>query len=87
MAACIALCRDCADICLLTAEYMSRFSKFHLQSALLCAEVCEACAAECDRMAASHSGRSKEILQRCADLCRRCAASCRRIAQTGQTAA
>jgi len=80
MSKCIELCRDCADICLLDAQLMSRNSPFHIQSCALCADVCEACATECERMVASHEGDMKSLLQRCADICRHCAEACRQMA-------
>ena len=44
------LLRDCADVCALTARY-TRDSRFSKESATFCADVCEACAAECMRHA------------------------------------
>lgn len=80
MARCIELCRDCADICLLDARFMSRNSQFHFQTCAVCADVCEACATECERMAGSHEGAMGELMRRCAEACRRCAESCRQMA-------
>jgi hypothetical protein len=80
MVRCIELCRDCADICLLDAQFMSRHSPFHVETCRVCAEVCEACAAECERMAAAHEGDMQTIVKQCADSCRRCAESCREMA-------
>ncbi|MGI8735022.1 MAG: four-helix bundle copper-binding protein [Pyrinomonadaceae bacterium] len=80
MARCIELCRDCADICLLDARFMSRGSQYHFQTCAVCADVCEACAQECERMAGSHGGAISELMRQCAEACRRCAESCRRMA-------
>ena len=80
MVRCIELCRDCADICLLDVQFMSRHSPFHFQTCRVCADVCEACAAECERMASAHEGDMQTILKQCADICRRCAESCREMA-------
>jgi hypothetical protein len=79
MTRCIELCRDCADIYLLDAQFMSRHSSFHVETCRVCADACEACAAECERMARSHEGDMQTVLQRCADVCRRCAESCREM--------
>lgn len=69
----IRLLRDCADICLMAAAMMSRGSAFQRQHCALCAEVCKACAASCDRV-----GREPQM-QTCADACRQCEQSCRRM--------
>lgn len=73
MAACIRLDRDCSNICWTTAAFMSRGSKHYRLVCHACAEVCEACAAECSKHNAGHC-------QRCADACRRCAQECHAIA-------
>jgi hypothetical protein len=71
---CIALDRDCADVCRLASALMSRGSPFAKQLCMLCATVCEACAAECEKHSAMDHCRI------CAEVCRRCAAECRRMA-------
>ena len=73
MAGCIRLDRDCADICWLAAGWMSRGSTFSAALCRLCAEVCDACGAECGKHKADHC-------QRCAEACRQCAAECRKMA-------
>jgi hypothetical protein len=73
MAECIRLDVDCAEICRLAAGYMARGSS---QSALICrtcAEICDACGAECERHDHDHC-------KECAEACRRCAEECRRMA-------
>ncbi|MFL6710744.1 MAG: four-helix bundle copper-binding protein [Massilia sp.] len=70
MAHCIALDIQCAGICRLSAEFMSRDGEFARQLCALCAEVCEACATECAGHPAGHC-------QACAEACRQCAAACR----------
>ncbi len=77
MAQCIKLCLDCADICLLDARFMSRDSRYHFETCVLCAGICEDCARACDT-AASESNKS--IMEECAKVCRACAASCRAMA-------
>ena len=69
----IGLLLDCADACRLSADFMLRGSPRHARSCTLCAEMCEACAAECDRF-------EDEFMKACAMVCRRCAASCREMA-------
>lgn len=73
MAECIRLDRDCADVCLLAAVYMCRDSRYVKQICGFCAEVCEACGAECAKHPHGHC-------QECAEACRRCAEECRKMA-------
>lgn len=64
----------CAEICSTSARFMLLGSKHHTSTCGVCAEVCEACAKDCDRFNAD------EMMQACADACRRCAESCRQMA-------
>lgn len=75
MARCVALDIDCAAICRLAAGYMARGSEFEKQVCGLCADVCEACGAECAKHQHAHC-------QECAQACRRSAEECRRMAGT-----
>ncbi len=75
MTACIQLCRDCADICTLCARLTVRGSQSMASFMTVCAEACEACAAECEKHA-DHNEHCKA----CAEACRRCAAECRQMA-------
>ncbi len=75
MTACIKLCRDCADICTLCGRLEARGSQFMKQYMQLCADVCEACATECEKHADHHAH-----CKVCAEACRRCAAECREMA-------
>ena len=72
MTRCIRLCRDCADICLLSGALMSRNSPFAEQICRQCAEVCDACAETCEAHAPHHPmcGDCAKECRRCADLCR-----------------
>lgn len=70
MARCIELDRDCADICMLAAEMLTRDSMHAHKLLALCAEICEACAAECEKHAHDHC-------KACAEACRKCAEACR----------
>ena len=73
MARCIALDRDCADICATAARWMARDSEFANAICRQCAEVCRACGAECRKHKMDHC-------QRCADACDACAEECERMA-------
>jgi tryptophanase len=72
MAECIRLDLDCAAICRLAAGYMARGSTRARDICRLCADVCEACGAECAKHKLDHC-------QRCAEACRACVAECRKM--------
>ena len=76
MAECIRLDQDCAQVCWMAAGFMSRGSHFLQELCRLCADVCDACGAECAR-------HEEEHCRRCADACRHCAEECRRMAGAG----
>lgn len=69
MAACIALDRDCADICTQAARLLQRDSKIAHQYLLLCEEICRMCGDECAKHKADHC-------RKCAEACRKCAEAC-----------
>jgi len=71
--ACIQLLRDCAEICAMASRYMAWNSAYAKQVCALCANLCEACAAECAKFQDAHC-------QACAEVCRKCAAECRKMA-------
>jgi len=68
---CLSLCRDCADICTLTARLQARDSKYAKQVAVLCAAICKECVEVCGKQAA-HNDACRECVvacQECADAC------------------
>ena len=71
LAKCIRLNIDCAGICTLTASLIARGSEHGRHLLKECAEVCDACAAECEK----HS--HMEHCKKCAEACRVCANACR----------
>jgi len=73
MGKCIALDIDCAAVCRLTAGFTARGSTFAPQVCRLCAEICEACGAECGKHHTEHC-------QDCAQACLRSAQECRSMA-------
>jgi hypothetical protein len=76
-AACVAVLRDCADLCALLAHYIARESP---RCPLLygpCLAACEACATECDRLA-----YDDERCRLAAIECRRCASECLKLGPT-----
>src|SRR5215831_5176077 len=72
MAQCTRLCWECAEVCLLTAKWVSRGSTWTKEIRRLCAEVCDRCAQLCERHAPQHA-----LCGPCAEECRRCASVCR----------
>ena len=73
MADCIATDMDCAQICHLAVAYMARGSRQVPAMCGLCAQICDACAAECEKHEHQHC-------KDCAEACRRSAAECRKVA-------
>lgn len=71
--ACPSCCVECAALCRLCADAIARHSPFAKQLSLLCAEVCDWCAKECEANDMAHC-------KSCAEACRRCAAACRKMA-------
>jgi hypothetical protein len=69
MADCIALSRDCAEICRLAASYMERESKMVTAILLACVEACEHCQRECDKYLMDYCSM-------CAAACRTCLMEC-----------
>jgi hypothetical protein len=72
MVRCIQLCRDCADICVLASQFMSRNSEFSNKMCGQCADICEVCAVECDKF-------DMDMCKQCAQVCRVCASECRKM--------
>lgn len=66
---------DCAQICTVSADFMSRNSNLHTVVCNACAEACAACAMSCEKF------REDEAMQLCAEVCRRCEASCQEMAK------
>lgn len=75
---CIEFDRYCADMCRMAAAFMARADEhtmnFVNKFCSLCAEICDACATECEK----HS--HMEHCKRCAEVCRKCAEECRKMA-------
>lgn len=71
----IRLLTDCARICQLAADLMVRGSEFHGRACAVCAEICRACAAACERV-----DSKDQMMTDCAAQCRSCADSCERMA-------
>lgn len=70
LAKCIKLEIDCAEICRLAASFFARSSEHAEHLLKECAEICEACATECEKH------KHMEHCKRCAEVCRKCAEAC-----------
>ncbi len=75
LVSCIRMDLDCADICGVTATFLARGSEHGKHLLKECAEVCNACAEECEKHAHHH-----EHCKRCAEECRSCAEACTSMA-------
>lgn len=70
------LLMDCAQICQTSADFMLRTSHYHHLTCGVCAEICKACAEDCQEM-----DPEDPMMRRCGEACKRCAESCERMAQ------
>ena len=68
-ARCIALCRECADICLLTASLISRNSENAERFIAVCADICEMCADECAKHNYAQSMKCAQVCRKCVEMC------------------
>lgn len=74
LAECIRLDRECPAFCRAAAHIMSMGGQFAKEICAICAKVCDACAAECEKH--QHMDHCKE----CAQKCRHCSEECRKMA-------
>jgi hypothetical protein len=66
---CIRLDLECASICKSAAELMSLGSNYANAVCQVCADICLACAEECEK-------HDREHCRKCAEACRLCAEEC-----------
>ncbi|PSF32933.1 ferredoxin [Aphanothece hegewaldii CCALA 016] len=69
----IRLMLSCAEICQTSADFMLLGSHFHHRTCGVCAEICEQCASDCEKMG------DDAQMKACAQICRQCAESCRQM--------
>ena len=72
MARCIALDRDCSDICIQAAQLLQRNSEISVEFLQVCEHICRMCADECAKHEHDHC-------QHCAEVCRQCAEACSNV--------
>ncbi|MFG6114664.1 four-helix bundle copper-binding protein [Halobacillus sp. MO56] len=72
MAECIRLDRECADICALFEQALTRDTPYVQEFAQLCAKACRDCGDECAKHDHDHC-------QKCAEACRKCADECEKL--------
>lgn len=72
MRRCIRLDMECSAICATAARLTSLNSERIAQQCTICADICDACAAECGKHDNDHC-------RMCAEQCRQCAAECRKM--------
>ncbi|HYD20833.1 MAG TPA: four-helix bundle copper-binding protein [Flavipsychrobacter sp.] len=70
---CIRTDMECAAICEAATGMMVYDSRFAGDVCRICAQVCDNCAAECEKHEHDHC-------RECAEACRRCAEECRKMA-------
>jgi len=73
MAKCIQLDMECAALCYTAAQVMSMGGQTANELCKICADACDACAAECSQHEDDHC-------KECAEACRKCAEECRKMA-------
>lgn len=66
-------CQDCAAVCAVAAQIVSRKGPFSAAICQACAEACARCAKACE----AHP--DDEMMRQCAEECRRCEEACRQM--------
>jgi hypothetical protein len=69
MARCIALTRDCSDICLQGSKLIMRNSEIVEQFLKICEEICSLCIDECGKHNSEHCKICVEACESCANSC------------------
>lgn len=67
---CPRCCRECIDICLLTAQALARESAYAGEITVLCAKICAWCGEQCGAHEHDHCQTCAKACLACADLCR-----------------
>jgi hypothetical protein len=72
----VRLMMDCVEICKACADAMARKSQYQHRLCGLCADICDACAADCETL---------DGMEPCVEACRYCARLCRAMDVTIQS--
>ncbi|MGM3304841.1 four-helix bundle copper-binding protein [Anabaena sp. WFMT] len=67
----MSIMRDCSEMCMMCMNMMMGGSEFMGRTCMLCAEMCDRCAAACEKISDDNK------MMECAAACRRCAETCR----------
>jgi hypothetical protein len=67
-------CRDCADLCAVSASLTARQGPFADLACRACADACAKCATQCEK-----HGRDDKVMTHCAEECKRCEKECREM--------
>lgn len=67
------LMQDCSDVCETSTKVMLRGSTQHEQLTVACANLCDLCAASCEKFVGDAQ------MKACANQCRLCASACRQM--------
>ncbi len=65
---------DCSRICNINTDFMLRNSTHYSQTCKVTADICDACANNCEEF-------DDDFMKDCASICRKCAESCREMAR------
>jgi hypothetical protein len=64
------LCVDCGEVCSTAAKLVARMSPLMTYTCQACAQSCDACIAECEKLNDPHMKEVVDSLRRCAQSCR-----------------
>jgi hypothetical protein len=64
---------DCSRMCNATSEFLATDSFYRTELAMICSEICDACALDCEQF------EDDEQMHACAQACQALAVSCRRV--------
>ncbi|UOF01261.1 four-helix bundle copper-binding protein [Bdellovibrio reynosensis] len=71
----IGVLQACSYVCETSSKLMLINSEFHSDMCRICADICIACAVDCEKL-----GPNDPMMKHCAEVCRRCAESCSKMA-------
>lgn len=66
---CVGILVECASMCLMSVEIMSKNGQYSYEHCDLCGKICAKCAQECAMFEDDHCKKCAEICKMCADEC------------------